>query len=142
MKKILARFAVPLAAVGGMVAATATPAAAASDARAYCGYTYSSSLGNQRCGWSGFESEVGDGTEKLVLQDNNPDGYGVIVQYFRYDMDATGPYSHTVTGGYGAASTWTMHMTEGTEISFRVCPYNSSYGIYTNKCGSWVSGIA
>jgi hypothetical protein len=143
MKRTLARVAVPLGAVAAVIAATATPAAAAEDGWAECGMTVSDSSGVLwPCGYAYFESEVGDGTEELRLYDENDDGYGVIVQNYRYDMADPGPYSGTVTSGEGSRRVWTLHMPEGTKILFRACPYTRAHGIYTGDCSNWAWGTA
>ncbi|WP_129838145.1 hypothetical protein [Streptomyces sp. RFCAC02] len=143
MKRHLARIAVPLAATAAVVAATGTPAAAASDADVDCGLTWSNEYKlYDPCGWVYFQSETGDGTEYLVLHDTNSDGYGVIVQNYRYDMADAGPYSGTVTSGKGTHKVWTLHMPEGTAIDFRICPYTTAHGPYYSQCSNWVRGIA
>ncbi|WP_129842205.1 hypothetical protein [Streptomyces sp. RFCAC02] len=147
MKRRLASLAVPFGVTCAVVAATATPAAAASDARAACGHTWSNTSSPSTgayyvCGYADFESEVGDGTEQLRLSDSNDDGYGVIVQNYRYDMSDPGPYTGTVTSGEGSKQTWTLHMPEGTKIKFRVCPFTHAHGTYTSLCGAWVTGTA
>ena len=142
MKRMLGRLAVPFGAVAALVAATATPAAAATDARANCSYTYSNKYGGYSiCGYAVFESQASNGNETLTVVDYNDDGLGVAVQNYRFDLADTGPYLGTV-GGTGQSKTYTLHMPEGSQIKFRVCAYTTAHGIYSDICGDWVTGTA
>jgi opacity protein-like surface antigen len=126
----------------GIVAVAASPAAAAADAQAFCDDTWDSEYGYwTACGDAFFKSEDGSGNEHLYLYDDSADGYGVVVENYRYDLADTGPYYGWVTAGKGHNNSWTLHIPEDEYIQFRVCPEKGGT-IYDNLCGEWVWGQA
>jgi hypothetical protein len=143
MRTTLRRLGISFVLAAVLVGFAAAPAAAASDASTYCEDTWSNTRDDYYpCGWAKFISEYGDGTERLTLVDNNDDGYGVAVENYRFDLSYAGPYQGVVTAGSGASTTWTLHIPEGINIEFRVCPYTHAHGLYTSLCGLWVTGTA
>ena len=143
MRTILRRLGTLFVLAAVLVGAAAAPAAAAKDARSVCSDTLSNSRNTyDSCGYAFFVSEVGDGSEYLTVYDTNDDGLGVAVENWRYDLSNHGPYLGIVTSGNGAGYTWTLHIPEGKEIDFRVCPYTHAHGLYDLLCGPLVTGIA
>ena len=120
-----------------------TPAMAASDASVFCGLTTTTGGGSKYCGSAAFLAEVGDGSELLTLWDGNADGYSAVVEDYRWDLADPGPYYGYVNGGVSDSHTWSLHIPEGKEISFRVCAGHAGYtDSQLVHCGAWVVGTA
>ena len=145
-RRWIGRLGVVSAGVGlflGAVLVAPTPAMAASDASAYCGVTNTTGGGSLSCGWAYFTAEVGDGSEELLLEDDNADGYSAVVENYRWDLANPGPYYGYVNGGLHDSHTWTLHIPEGKQISFRVCAGHAGYtDSQLVHCGAWVAGTA
>jgi hypothetical protein len=142
VKKLLSRLIAAAGAISVLLALNPGVAYAASDAAADCGDTWDSvdQLYSNAC-WGYFESEVGDGTERLTIKDTSHDGHSVVVVNYRYDLENIGPYYGQLDDGYGSYKTWTLHMPEGTEIRFKVCAAEGG-SILSDTCSSYVTGVA
>jgi hypothetical protein len=136
VKRTAAWLGVTTSAVAGVLVVAASPALAASDAEAYCWWNLSDT-----CGYARFISEVGDGTEKLVIEDDFADGWGVAVENYRYDLANTGPYYGMNRKGAYTTTTYVLHIPEGKRIAFRVCPEKDGIA-YLDYCGVWANGYA
>jgi hypothetical protein len=141
-RRRVGRLAVVLAAVLVVGIATTGTADAAYNNTARCGLTQSDSTGDWHyCGYAVFKSEVGDGTEQLILTDANADGHGVVVVNYRYDLSDVGPYYGWFSSKFGESRTWTLHIPEGSMILFQVCAQNDHL-IIPGTCGGLADGQA
>ena len=125
----------------GAVLVAPTPAMAASNATAWCGVTNTTGGGSKVCGDAVFIAEVGDGSELLSLMDDNADGYSAVVENYRWDLANVGPYYGYASDGSGDTHSWSLHIPEGKQISFRVCAGHAGSTTLVH-CGAWVAGTA
>jgi hypothetical protein len=146
MRKTLRRLLV----AGGlatMALAAAGPAAAATPtaASASCGLTRGSDNVYRACGRATFSpSASGSSLNSFHVFDTNSDGYAVVVQYYRYDLAASGPYSLWLTTGANTSKVWYFtSITAGQRVSFRVCAGDgSTKTVLSSTCGGWVNGYS
>jgi len=138
VKRTMAWLGVTTSTVAGVLVVAVSPALAASDAEAVCWWD---TLHTDTCGYAYFKSEVGDGTEKLTIEDDLADGYGVAVENYRYDLANTGPYYGLNRKGAGTTVDYILHIPEGTRFAFRVCPEKDGIA-YLDYCGVWANGYA
>lgn len=91
-------------------------------------------LATSSAGYGYFNGDV----QIISIHDSHPDGYGVAIIYYRYDLAHIGPYYAWNREGYNTTTYLYLHMPAGTDIRLYACPEQG--GIVLNwECGARAS---